>query len=140
MQMPASSGHIRRTSSNIPPPTAACQILVISDGTTGIAAAWIGLISSPSKPIDTVGKPMPITPLTKPASRKAPAVAARIAAESTRASFAYGGLTLRDGAPLHNAHHPNSGFRFRESRFVAASYGSMPYFSTIRWSGAGLNA
>jgi hypothetical protein len=114
MQMPASSGHIRCTSLNIPPPTTACQILVTSDDTTGIAAAWIGVISRPSKPIDTVGKPMPITPLTKPAGRKTPAVAARIAAESTRASFAYGGLTLRDGAPLHNAHHRNPGFRFRE--------------------------
>jgi hypothetical protein len=61
--------------------------------------------------------------LTKPASRKAPTVAARIAAKSTRVSFAHGGLTLRDGVPLHNAHHRNPGFRFREIRFVAALCG-----------------
>jgi hypothetical protein len=69
--MPISIGHIRRTSASRSPPTANCQILVTSDGTTRIAAACAGVISSPSRPIATVGSPSPITPLTKPASRKA---------------------------------------------------------------------
>ena len=49
MQMPASIGHSRRTSAISPPPTAACQILVTSDGTTRIAAACAGVIKKPEQ-------------------------------------------------------------------------------------------
>ena len=69
MQMPASIGHSRRTSARNSPAAASCQILVTSDGTTRIAAACDGVIMRPSRPIATVGRPSPITPLTKPASR-----------------------------------------------------------------------
>jgi hypothetical protein len=71
MQTPQSIGHRRCNSAISPPPTTACQTLVISDGTTRIAAACAGDTSSPSSPIETVGKPSPMTPLTKPASKKA---------------------------------------------------------------------
>ena len=53
MQIPARSGHSRRASAKRPPPTAACQMFVTSDGTTRIAAACAGVIRSPSSPIDT---------------------------------------------------------------------------------------
>jgi hypothetical protein len=45
--------------------------LVTNDGTTSNAAASEGAMTRPSKPMATVGKPRPITPLTKPAIRKA---------------------------------------------------------------------
>src|SRR5674476_1359615 len=45
--MPASIGHIRRTSASSSPPATNCQILVTSDGTTKIAAACAGVISRP---------------------------------------------------------------------------------------------
>ena len=69
MQMPVSSGHMRRSSAGKAPPAANCQILVTSDGTTRIAAACAGVIIKPSRPIATVGRPRPIAPLTKPASK-----------------------------------------------------------------------
>ena len=85
MQMPASIGQIRLTSGSRLVPTIACQTLVISAGATMIAAACAGVIISPSRPMATVGRPRPMTPLTKPASRKAPAVTAKIAYECTGA-------------------------------------------------------
>ena len=69
MQMPTSNGHIRRSSAGKPPPAVNCQTLVASDGTTRIAAACAGVIINPSRPIATVGRPRPIAPLTKPASK-----------------------------------------------------------------------
>ena len=39
-------------------------------GTTKIAAAWFGVIKAPSNPIAIVGRPIPMTPLTTPASTK----------------------------------------------------------------------
>ncbi len=69
MQMPASSGHNRRSSASQSPPAVNCQILVTSDGSTRIAAACAGVIISPSSPIATVGRPSPMVPLTKPASK-----------------------------------------------------------------------
>jgi hypothetical protein len=50
-------------------------MLVSSDGTTTRAAALAGSISNPSKPIATVGRPIPVTPLTRPASTKVSAMA-----------------------------------------------------------------
>src|ERR1700722_19213902 len=46
-----------------------CQTLVTKEGTIRSEAALAGAITRLSKPIETVGSPRPITPLTKPASR-----------------------------------------------------------------------
>jgi len=43
---------------------------VSSEGSTSSAAAACGGISRPSRPIATVGNPMPVTPLTSPAAIK----------------------------------------------------------------------
>src|SRR3984893_16663957 len=51
-------------------PPANCQTLVMKDGTIRSEAALAGAMTRLSKPIETVGSPSPITPLTKPASRK----------------------------------------------------------------------
>src|SRR3954471_6453263 len=45
-------------------------MLVIIAGTMTMASACAGGMVTASRPIDTVGRPRPITPLTKPASRK----------------------------------------------------------------------
>ena len=66
--MPSSIGHSRRTSGTSTGPIA-CQTLVRSDGTTRSEAACAGVITIASSPIATVGRPRPITPLTKPASK-----------------------------------------------------------------------
>src|SRR4029077_7756293 len=118
MQIPASTGHSRRASAHNSPPTAACQILVTSDGTTRIAAACAGVINSPNRPMDTVGSPRPMTPLTNPASRKAPAVAIRSPTDSTRQPFP-NVPTLRDVAFFHNADGRNPGSYFREAALWA---------------------
>ena len=55
-------------------PPKVCQILVTIAGTITIAIAWPGGIVTASRPIDTVGRPSPSTPLTKPASRNAAAI------------------------------------------------------------------
>src|SRR5438876_1584877 len=52
-------------------------MLVTTAGTMTIASACAGGIVTTSSPIDTVGRPSPITPLTKPASRKAHAIRSR---------------------------------------------------------------
>src|SRR5690348_14654905 len=49
-------------------------MLVMIAGTMTIASACDGGIVTASSPIDTVGSPSPITPLTKPASRNAAAI------------------------------------------------------------------
>src|SRR5215212_9933244 len=43
-------------------------------GTMTIASAWDGGMVTASRPMDTVGSPSPITPLTKPANRNAAAI------------------------------------------------------------------
>jgi hypothetical protein len=43
---------------------------VTNEGTMRSEAAFAGAITRLSKPIETVGSPSPITPLTTPASRK----------------------------------------------------------------------
>src|SRR5215471_18785957 len=116
MQIPASSGHNRRASARRPLPTAACQIFVTRDGTTRIAAACAGVIRSPSRPIDTVGNPRPITPLTKPASWNAPAIATRVEGASIQRPFEMR-RTLLDTTHLDNADHGNPGSDFREGHF-----------------------
>ena len=51
-------------------PVNSCQRLVTSEGMMRIAAAVTGDMKLPSKPMATVGKPIPVTPLTRPADRK----------------------------------------------------------------------
>ncbi len=47
-----------------------CARLVTSDGITSSAAAAAGVIHSASRLTETVGNPMPVTPLTRPARAK----------------------------------------------------------------------
>ena len=63
-------GQSRRASRPKLGPAANCQTLVTKDGTINSEAAFAGAMTRLSKPIETVGSPSPITPLTKPASRK----------------------------------------------------------------------
>jgi hypothetical protein len=112
-QIPTSMGHRRRTSAATPPPANACQTFVTSDGTTRIAAACAGDISNPSKPMDTVGKPSPMAPLTKPANRKTAAVTASNKFESTSAPVPH--RTLRDAGASYNAYQRKPLFRFHEA-------------------------
>jgi len=63
-------------------PAANCHTFVTSEGTTSSAAAWTGGMTRASRPIATVGKPIPMTPLTMPASRKVQAMIEIVAAGS----------------------------------------------------------
>ena len=63
----------RRTSLPRPGPLTICQTFVMNAGTSKRAAAWAGGIARLSRPIPTVGRPRPVTPLTNPASKNAPA-------------------------------------------------------------------
>jgi hypothetical protein len=49
-------------------------MLVMMAGTMTIASACAGGIDTASRPIDTVGRPSPMTPLMKPAIRNAAAM------------------------------------------------------------------
>ena len=77
MTVPTISGHSRRMMSRRYGPPKVCQILVTIAGTITIAIAWPGAIVTASRPIDTVGRPSPMTPLMKPASRNAEAIRMR---------------------------------------------------------------
>src|SRR3954447_8079914 len=66
---PAIMGQSRRASAPKRGPVASCQTLVTNEGTIRSEAAGAGAITVLSSPIATVGRPSPITPLTKPASR-----------------------------------------------------------------------
>src|SRR5689334_1342798 len=125
-QIPTSMGHKRRTSSQKLPPTRACQMFVTKDGTTRMAAACAGGISKPSSPMDTVGKPSPMVPLTKPAKRKLPAVAKRSVLESTSDPIPRRNpVRCRHFAQCVSAQLQIS---FWRSHFVAALYRSVSYF------------
>jgi len=62
-------GHKRRDKRAIADPESNCQTLVTKEGITTIAAAAAGGITVPNKPIATVGNPIPVTPLAKPATK-----------------------------------------------------------------------
>ena len=68
--MPAIISHRRLTSARTLGPANSCQTFVTNDGNSSIAAACAGSISVPSTPMATVGRPMPVTPLTKPATHE----------------------------------------------------------------------
>src|ERR1700736_6262819 len=65
---PAINGHSRRMMSRRWGPTKVCQILVTIAGTMTMASACPGGMVTASRPIETVGRPSPSTPLMKPAS------------------------------------------------------------------------
>jgi hypothetical protein len=69
-QTPDCIGQSRRVSLPRPGPVIICHTFVIILGTTMRAAACAGDIARLSRPIPTVGRPRPVTPLTTPASRK----------------------------------------------------------------------
>ena len=78
MKLASSVGQSRRISGMNEGPNQPCQMLVSSAGMTISAAASPGDMIRLSRPIATVGRPWPSTPLTKPASTKAkPATAMR---------------------------------------------------------------
>src|SRR5471030_831056 len=66
--MPNSIGHKRNHKRYTPPPDSSCHRFVKAEGTINKAAASMGAIRKLSKATATVGKPMPVTPLTSPAS------------------------------------------------------------------------
>ena len=55
-------------------PAAICQTFVRNEGRTRIAAASKGVMTTASNPIEIVGRPRPMTPLTKPASTNTAAI------------------------------------------------------------------
>ena len=65
-------GHSRRSSAPSCPPLTSCSTLVTSEGSSSKAAAQAGDISAPSTPMATVGRPMPVTPFTQPATKNVP--------------------------------------------------------------------
>ena len=69
-------------------------MLVTIAGTMTMAIAWAGGIDTASRPIDTVGRPSPSAPFTKPASRKV-AVTRRSRESNMGATLTY----------RHNAHN-----------------------------------
>src|SRR5262245_46138066 len=71
-------GHNRRATTVSAGPASICHALVTSDGTARIAAAWTGGIATASRPIEMVGSPSPITPLTSPASANTAAMKRRL--------------------------------------------------------------
>src|SRR6202166_3962871 len=78
-------------------------------GTITIACACAGGMVTASRPIDTVGRPSPITPLTKPASRKA--AATRISRGSDMRN------RLTDRRRRHNLELTELAFGYNEGRW-----------------------
>src|ERR1043166_4074536 len=74
-----------------------------------IAIAWPGAIVTASRPIDTVGSPSPITPLTNPASRNAAVM--KMSSESCM------GRTLTDRPNRHNLDLTENAFGRDEGMF-----------------------
>ncbi|MNE69538.1 hypothetical protein D3C80_1652680 [compost metagenome] len=61
-------GHNRATMALKSGPASNCQILVMKEGRMSRPAATTGGMKRPSTPMATVGSPMPVTPLTMPAT------------------------------------------------------------------------
>src|SRR5580700_942311 len=95
--MPTNIGQNRRNSARSFRPASACHTLVLKFGTTSNPAAWPGAITRVKRPVATVGSPMPIKPLTKPANRNDPNATRRTGNDSPiNAAF----LVCGDGACL----------------------------------------
>src|SRR5260370_32667148 len=83
-------------------------MLVMIAGTITMASAREGCIVTASRPIETVGRPIPIAPLMKPASRNA--AATRISRGSNMPT------TLTDRSSGHNLHVIERAFGHDEGR------------------------
>lgn len=68
--IPTIIGHSRPSRRVVAGPASSCQTFVTKEVITSVAAASAGGITVPSNPMATVGRPMPVMPLTKPAPRK----------------------------------------------------------------------
>src|SRR5450755_49353 len=88
-------------------------MLVRIAGTMTMASAWPGGIATASRPIDTVGRPSPITPLTKPASANTAAMRTRRGSNMMR--------TLTDRGFRHNLELPETAFGVDEGYFCRHS-------------------
>src|ERR1700712_3087119 len=77
--MPAIIGQKRLANAITLGPAKSCHTFVTRDGKINSDAACAGSISVPSTPIATVGRPMPVTPLTVPATKKVNATMATCA-------------------------------------------------------------
>ena len=68
--IPAIISHSRRRIDAKLGPENSCQTLVMKEGTISSEAAATGGMTVPSRPMASVGRPIPAMPLTIPASRK----------------------------------------------------------------------
>jgi len=64
-------GQSRRSKGGRAGPAAICQAFVTNEGSVMSAAASTGAMAKLKRPMPTVGRPRPVTPLVKPARRKA---------------------------------------------------------------------
>ena len=83
-------------------------MLVTMAGTITMASACDGGMVTASRPIDTVGRPSPITPLMKPASRKAAATKISMGSDMPN--------RLTDRRRRHNLQLPEPAFGYGEGR------------------------
>ncbi len=95
MHRPTSIGQSFLASSPSAPPCSICQMLVTKDGSSMIAAAWVGGMTMASRPMEMVGRPKPTMPLAKPASAKAAATSRRSETVMRRTCAKRGGLAMR---------------------------------------------
>src|SRR6185437_7359811 len=87
-------------------------MLVMIAGTMTMASAREGCIVTASRPIDTVGRPRPITPLMKPASRNTAAISIRKGSNMA--------ATLTDRRDRHNLQITELAFGCDEGSGAAA--------------------
>ncbi len=79
---PASIGQSRAANPRKSGPASNCHIFVTNDGTISRDAAATGGMIEPSMAMETVGNPIPITPLTMPARNRVLAMAAIYSGEA----------------------------------------------------------
>src|SRR3954468_5603136 len=87
-------------------------MLVMIAGTMTMASACAGGMVTASSPIDTVGKPRPMTPLMKPASRNAAAIRSRNESDMPN--------TLNDRGERHNRANAEQGFGYEPADSLPA--------------------
>src|ERR1700693_1437747 len=72
--IPSNTSHSLDTRATKLGPVNNCQMLVTNDGTISSEAAVTGGMTAPRTPMATVGRPIPVTPLTMPAKKKTTAI------------------------------------------------------------------
>src|ERR1700712_931469 len=97
--MPAIIGQKRLANASTLGPAKSCHTFVTRDGKINSDAACAGSISVPSTPIATVGRPMPVTPLTVPATKKVNATMATCAGKGEV-------IGLWEGTKRHHSGEP----------------------------------